>query len=518
MIFPRTTLTMASRQSLSNLENIRVRRQRATNEISTGLRVRKASDSPIEAGGIVRTQSALEGLAQFRSSLQAVGDQLRAADTALNHAVDLVIRANNLASQAANFSQTAETRAGIGTEIEGIVQNLITIANTEFGGKFLFSGLAEDTRPFVADATSPDGVVYRGDTGHRAAALPGGTEIQSSLDGRSIFLLPDVVLGSGRTAGTTGATTPDPPVGVGIAFTGGLNAALYADLASFFVASAPPTVPSAGDQITVTFTATDSSFGAGVTVTLAGGESTAQIAAALNAQVAATPQLAGKVTFLDQGGNLTIVESDTVGVGLNLTASATGGLVTGLEPGGTVGGLSAQEIAAALNAQVAVDPALSFARVVFTAVNGEVQVESDVATSFTVVDFPRGTGFVSGLAGEHGIGGVNSANVFRVLKDLHTALAANDVDGIKATLDGLGRAVAHLSTSQGFYGSTGRQVLSALDVVNQFELVDREKLASLREADLPRSISNLTQAQVNEEATLRVMASQSGPNLFDFLA
>jgi flagellar hook-associated protein 3 FlgL len=518
MIFPRTTLTMPNRQSLANLENIRVRRQRATNEISTGLRVRKASDSPIEAGGIIRTQSALESLVQFRSSLQTVGDQLRAADGALNQAIDLLIRANSLASQAANFNQTAETRAGIATEIDGIFQNLVTIGNTEFGGKFLFSGLDEDTRPFLADAASPDGVIYLGDTGHRSAALPGGTEVQSSLDGQSIFVLPDTFFGSGRTAGTTGATTPYPPVGIGISFAGGLNATLYADLPSFFVAPGPPTLPNAGDQITVSVTATDGSFSASVNVTLAGGESTAQIAAALNAQVAATPQLAGKVTFLDQGGNLKIVESDTVGVGLSFTASVTGGLVTGLESGGVLGGLSAQEIAAALNAQVALDPALSSARVQFTAVNGELQVDSDVDTTFTVVDFPRGTGFVSGLAGEHQVGGINSVNVFRVLNELRTALLANDVDGIQRTLDGLGRAVAHLSTSQGFYGSTGRQILSALDVVNQFELVDREKLASLRDADLARSISDLTQAQVNEEATLRVMASQTGRNLFDFLA
>lgn len=518
MNFPRTTLTLANRQSLANLESIRSRRQRATDEVSTGLRVRRPSDGPVEAGGIVRTLSTLESLAQFQTSLQSVGDQLRTADTVLGQAVDLMTRANSLASQAANFNQTPQTRAGIATEIDGIIQNLITIANTEFAGKFLFAGLAEDTRPFLPDASSPDGVVYRGDTGHRAVAFPGGTQSQSSLDGQTIFLAPDVFLGSGRTAGSTGAVTPNPPVGVGISFGGGLNATIYADLPSFFVAAAPPTVPLAGDQITVSFAATDGSLGGGITATLAGGETTAQIAAALNVQVAATPQLAGKFTFLDQGGNLKLVESDTAGVGFNFTASATGGLVTGLESGGTIGGLSAQEIAAALNAQVALEPALRSARVQFTAVNGEVQLDSDVDTTFTAVDFARGTGFVSGLAGDHQVGGVTSVNVFRVLTELHAALVANDVDGIKNTLDGLGRAVAHLSTAQGFYGSTGGQIRSALDSVNQFDLVNKEKLGSLRDADLTHSISDLTQAQVNEEATLRVMASQPGRNLFDFLA
>jgi len=514
----RTTLTIANRQSLANLENIRVRRTRASNEVATGLRVRKPSDDPPAAGGIIRTLSAQEGLAQFRSSLQSVGDQLRAADVAIGQAVELVTRANVLASQAANFNQTPETRAGIATEVEGLIQNLITIANTEFSGKFLFSGLAEETRPFVPDASSPDGVVYRGDQGRRAVAFPGGTEAPASLDGQTIFLMPDVFTGSGRTPGTTGAVTPYPPVGIGLSFTGGLNAVLYADLPSFFVAAAPPTVPAAGDQVAITFTATDSSFSAGITATLAGGETAAGIAAALNAQVALTPALAGKVTFLDQGGNLKIVESDTVGVGLSFTSSATGGLVTGLESGGTIGGLSAEEIAAALTAEAALDPALSTAGVRFTAVGGQVEVDSGVNTAFTAVDFARGTGFVSGLAGEHQVGGAGSANLFRVLTDLHKALLANDVDGIRATLDGLGNGVAHLSTNQGFYGSTGRQILSALEAVNQFELVNQEKLSLLRDADLARSVTELTQAQINEDATLRVMAQQPGRSLFDYLA
>ena len=517
MTLSRTTLTVESRQSLANLENTRARRQRATEEISTGLRVRRPSDGPTEAAGIVRTQSTLASLAQFRTSLHSVADQLRTADSAIGHGADLLTRAANLASQAANFNQTPQTRASTAIEIDGIIKNLLSVANTEFAGKFLFAGLAEDARPFLSDPTAASGVVYRGDTGHRSLTYPGGSEAPSSLDGQSIFATPDVFVGAGRAAGTTGATTPNPPIGVGVSFAGSLSQTIFADLPSFFVAAAPPTVPAAGDQVAVSFSATDASLSAGITATLAGGETTAQIATTLNAQVASTPQLAGKFTFLDQGGRLKLVESDTAGVGFTFTSSATGGLVTGLESGGVIGGLSAPEIAAALNAQVALEPTLNAAQVQFTAVNGQVQVDSDADTVATVLDFARGTGFASGLAGTHQVGGSNSVNVFRVLHELHTALVANDVDGIKDTLAGLGRAVSHLSNSQGFYGSTGAQIAGALELINQSELVNQEKLASLREADLATSISALTQAQVGEEATLRVMA-QPKRSLFDYLA
>jgi len=518
MIIPRTTLTMANRQSLTNLESIRQRSLRASAEISTGLRVRKGSDSPIEAAGVVRTNSDVRASTQYQQNLRNVSDQLIAADTALNEATNLATRANALALQAANFSQTAATRASIAVEVEGLIQNLITIANTSLGGKFLFGGRNEDASPFVADSASPDGVIYRGYGGRRSAAFPGGTESLISVDGRTVFLNPDSFVGSGRTAGTTGALTPNPPVGVGISFSGAITATISVDLPSFLVAAVPATVPSPGDQATFNFSSTDSAINGSISITLGGGETAAQIAALLNSQIALSPPLAGKISFSDEGGRLKIIESDSAGVGFLFTSSSTGGLTTGLESGGTVGGLSAEEIAAALNAQVALNPALTAARVRFSAVNGEIDVDGDVDFTFTAVDFARSTGFVSGLAGEHAVGGLSSANVFRVLQDLRRALLANDVAGIEATLDGLARSVLHLSNVQGFYGSTERQVLSAIDSLTRLELIHREKLSSLQDADLVRSISDLNQAQVNEEAALRVAASQPGRSLFDFLA
>ena len=519
MFFPRTTLTIASRQSLENLEAIRQRRQQATEEISTGLRVRRPSDGPAEAGGVVRTRSDISLLDQFKSNLQTVKEQLGAADSVLNQALDVLTRANTLASQAANFNQTVATRSSIAVDVEGLITSLLSVANTSFGGKFLFAGLEEETQPFLVDDSSPDGVIYRGDQGRRSVAFPGGTESPVTLDGQTIFLNPDNFLGSGRTAGTVGATTPNPPLGVGIAFTNGLTGTLVADLPSFFVASTSTTAPGAGDQATVNFTSADGSINTSITTApFAGGETTAQIAAALNAEVALNPALAGKVTFSDEGGNLKLVESDTAGVGLNFTASSTGSFVTGLESGGAVGGLSAQEIAAALNAQVALNPSLSSAKVRFSAVNGQVEVDGDVGFTFTAVDFPRGTGFVSGLAGQHSVGGLESANVFRVLNDLHKALLANDVNGITAALDGLNRGVQHLSNVQGFYGAAQRQTLTAFDSLSQFNLVDQEKLSTLQDADLVEAAGDLSLAQTNEEAALRVAARLTGRSLFDFLA
>lgn len=518
MNFSRITLTMALRQSTEDLDVIRQRNQQATSEISSGLRVRLPSDGPVQVPDIIDTHSAISSDAQFKSNLQGVTDQLRSVDGALSQAGDVATRALTLASQASNFNQTAQTRASIGVEVAGLVQDMITIANTSFGGKFLFAGSAETTQPFVPDSSGPSGVLYRGDTIERQAAFPGGTESPVNIDGQAIFLNAAAFTGAGRTVGTAGATTPAPPVGVGITFTNGLSGTIAADLPSFFVAAAPPTVPNTGDQVTVNFISTDNSINSSVTATMAGGENAGQIATALNAQVAANSALAGKITFSSQGGNLKIVESGTAGIGFHFTSTATGALVTGLEPGGAIGGESAAEIAAALNAQVAQNPELRSAGVVFSAANGQVAVTGNAGFTFNAIDFDRGTGFVSGLAGQHTVGGSGSADVFGTLTALENALQANDVNGIQAALTPLQAVVDHLSNVQGFYGAAQQQAQTAVNSLSQTDIVNQQRLSDLQDADVVQAATDLAQSQVNEQAALRVAAQQTGRNLFDFLA
>lgn len=519
MTFSRVTLTMADRQSLGNLESVQARREQLSEQLSSGLRVRNPSDDPVSAARIIQANSELRTNSQFLTNLERVGDQLQTVDGSLNQAIIVIQRAQALATQGANFTQTAATRAAMASEVSGLIEQMLTIANTSFGGRYVFAGGADGAQPFLADSASPSGVIYRGDTAQRSLAFPGGAQSPVGIDGQTIFVNESSFTGSGRAAGATGAATPTPPAGIGITFLNGLNGSITADLPSFFVASAPPTTPNAGDQITVNFNSTDGSIHSSITATLAGGETTAQIAAALNAQISADPALSGKITFSDQGGNLKIVESDTVGQGFTFTSSDTGSITTGLEGGGTIGGESAQEIAAALNAQVALNPELSSAKVNFSAVSGQVQVTSDAGFTFKVVDFDRGTGFVSGLAGTHTIGGAQSANVFGVLHNLETALSANDVAGIEATLSGSQAAVTHLSNVQGFYGAAENQIRASVTALQQSNVLNQQELSTLQDTDTVEAATALSEAEVNEQAALQVDARQlSRPNLFNFLA
>jgi flagellar hook-associated protein 2 len=239
--------------------------------------------------------------------------------------------------------------------------------------------------------------------------------------------------GSGRTAGTMGNAAPSSPDSVTVSFGNGLSGSITASLKSFFIGNAAVGGAGAGDTVTVNFTSDDNSIQSSITTApLSGGEDAAALANLLNAQISANAALNGKVSFSAANGALKIVESDSVGTGFTFTSSHTGAVTTGLDSGGAIGGESAREIAAALNAQVAANPALSAAGVAFTASGGQVKAAAAAGQQFifTATDSAQGTGFISGLAGKTQV--VGYANTLAGLRDYINSQEASL--GVRATV------------------------------------------------------------------------------------
>jgi flagellar hook-associated protein 1 FlgK len=335
--------------------------------------------------------------------------------------------------------------------------------------------------------------------GHDLAGVPGKPLFQyTSL----------AFTGTGRAPGTTGATTPAPPIGVTVNFTS-VAGSITANLDSFFVAAAPPAGLATGDAITVNFSSADGATKTSITTApLTAGDSTAIIAARLNDQIALNPNLAGKFTFSDQGGNLKLVESDTVGQGFTFTASTSNPAFTsGLESGGSLGGQSAQEIATALNAQVALSTALSARGIRFSAAGGQVRVDANTSFTATATDAVSGTGFVSGLAGTFTAGGSPAAATLAVTglgsREIAASSSSSSTDNVNAL------ALAGLATVAGVGGFTPTQFYGR--IVSQ---VGEDASQSQTSSDTQKQV--LLQAQNVRDALSGVSLDEEAASLVEF--
>jgi flagellar hook-associated protein 3 FlgL len=131
------------------------------NQLSTGKAVNVGSDNPGVADMIMQLNSALTQNQAYTANLNAAQSQLSEVDSTLGSATTLVQQAQQIASTDVNSTTSATARAADAEVIQNISDQVLNLANTNFGGSYIFGGDKNTTAPFVS---TPAGVQYVGST------------------------------------------------------------------------------------------------------------------------------------------------------------------------------------------------------------------------------------------------------------------------------------------------------------------------------------------------------------------
>lgn len=212
-------------------------------QVSSGKRITTAADDPAGAAQGLLLQQGLDRLQNYAGNAQTASRRLGLEEDSLSQATDALNRVRELAIQAANGTQTQESRTAIAAEATELLTGLISTANAQDGeGRYLFAGNAVQTRPFT---TSP-GVTYAGDSGTRVQRVADGRTVQENDPGSAVFVqIPTgngsytVSAGAGNqgTASWSSATVSDPATFVPGAYSVTLTAGATANDPPFWVAS-----------------------------------------------------------------------------------------------------------------------------------------------------------------------------------------------------------------------------------------------------------------------------------------
>lgn len=188
----RITTSMLYRTALADVARTRAQLANSQEQASSGLRVNRPSDDPVQAHAAMVLRDALAATAQFeRNATQAQG-RVRATEDALADSIDALTRARELAVSGSNGTLDAVSRGAIAAEVEGLHRRLLANANDSFQGAHLFAGHTADqapfsaTGPFVGGSPAP-GVVWSGDSNEVQIEVDDGVRLPVSLDGRRVF-------------------------------------------------------------------------------------------------------------------------------------------------------------------------------------------------------------------------------------------------------------------------------------------------------------------------------------------
>jgi flagellar hook-associated protein 3 FlgL len=175
---------------LRTISDLRTRQADAQARALTGRQVNKPSDDPAAAAELARIRaSSAQADTQLKAASTARGD-VELAEGVLAQAGDLFQQAHDIAMQGANGSLDASTRASLASQVQGIKDQLIGIANTQGATGYLFAGSKTNAPPFAASgAFSGDGNDHVVDLGGASPTSVGvsGADAFTAAGGRDVF-------------------------------------------------------------------------------------------------------------------------------------------------------------------------------------------------------------------------------------------------------------------------------------------------------------------------------------------
>jgi flagellar hook-associated protein 3 FlgL len=182
-------LSSSNDQFLASLNILQNNLDQANEELSSGLRVKQASDAPQSVQDIFETRSALGQANQTTQNLTSIQGQVQAADSAVQSAIQLLNQAVSLGTQAASSTSSSSSQQTLAAQVQSIETQLVAISNTEVGGVFIFSGDASASPPYQVDTSSPTGVdrLLTPQQATLQVAGPSGVTFQVSMTAQDLF-------------------------------------------------------------------------------------------------------------------------------------------------------------------------------------------------------------------------------------------------------------------------------------------------------------------------------------------
>jgi flagellar hook-associated protein 3 FlgL len=171
-----------------SLDQAQANQEQLTAELSSGVAITSLSQNPTSSGQNVLLLNQIQQDDSFTQSSNLVTGQLQVADSSLGSVVSQLTQAISLATSANNGTMNASDVKSIGNQISGILNEVQSLANTNYQGQYIFAGGQTSASPFTtSNATSPATTTYNGDQDVNYLETPNGQKIQLNVPGSQIF-------------------------------------------------------------------------------------------------------------------------------------------------------------------------------------------------------------------------------------------------------------------------------------------------------------------------------------------
>ena len=166
---------------LDGMANLQQEELQTQNQLSSGYRINTAADSPGETPDLIQLGSSLSAVQAYQQNLTNVQAETDTADQSLQQSIKLIQNAVTLGTQGASSTANANTDQTLAADVQGIQQQLVTIANTQVVGRYIFGGDQDQTAPYQYDAAAANG------TGVDSLSAQTNTRTVVNTEGQTVY-------------------------------------------------------------------------------------------------------------------------------------------------------------------------------------------------------------------------------------------------------------------------------------------------------------------------------------------
>jgi len=148
----RVSNKMMSRQFLSNLNKLYNDMAYSHKQVSTGKAFFKVSDDPINAVKSMDIKAELQRADLYESNIKQAVTVLDEQESAISHISDSLVNVQEVLQQASNETYNENDRKSMAEVVDATKENIISLLNKDYAGKYIFGGYNTSTTPITKGA------------------------------------------------------------------------------------------------------------------------------------------------------------------------------------------------------------------------------------------------------------------------------------------------------------------------------------------------------------------------------
>ncbi|MCP3941180.1 MAG: flagellar hook-associated protein 3 [Desulfobacteraceae bacterium] len=174
--------------STYNLGKLTSALQDANLVIATEKRINHLSDDPIGFSQALNLKTSLENLEQIEKNVNMGFSWLKGGENSLESVKNLILEIKNEVIRFENASMNADQLKDAVGLVNGMIEQLVTLGNTQINGSYIFGGTQTDTLPFIYNQdTDPASVSYVGNNTAFEIKTDNQMTVPVGGDGEAIF-------------------------------------------------------------------------------------------------------------------------------------------------------------------------------------------------------------------------------------------------------------------------------------------------------------------------------------------